>query len=149
PRRGLQLSHRRPFARPRRRPRTGTGRDRLASRGRYGGLRVRDRFSGPEHRARGRDGAFQEAGGSRFAEHHGVMPPCFVPSSTYRLQVHGGFTLTDAAAVVPYLSRIGIGAVYTSPYFAAAPGSTHGYDVTNHNEINPELGGREAHIAFT
>ena len=32
-------------------------------------------------------------------------------------------------------------AVYTSPYFAAAPGSTHGYDVSNHNEINPELGG--------
>jgi (1->4)-alpha-D-glucan 1-alpha-D-glucosylmutase len=77
------------------------------------------------------------------------MAPCFVPSSTYRLQVHGGFTLTDAAAVVPYLSRIGIGAVYTSPYFASAPGSTHGYDVTNHNEINPEVGGREAHTAFT
>jgi (1->4)-alpha-D-glucan 1-alpha-D-glucosylmutase len=63
--------------------------------------------------------------------------------------VHGGFTLTEAAAVVPYLSRLGIGAVYTSPYFAAAPGSTHGYDVTNHNEINPEVGGRAAHTAFT
>ena len=63
--------------------------------------------------------------------------------------MHGGFTLTDAAAVVPYLSRLGAGAVYTSPYFAAAPGSTHGYDVTNHNEINPELGGRDAHTAFT
>jgi (1->4)-alpha-D-glucan 1-alpha-D-glucosylmutase len=77
------------------------------------------------------------------------MPPRFVPPSTYRLQVHGGFTLSDAAAVVPYLSRLGVGAVYTSPYFAAAPGSTHGYDVTNHNEINPEVGGREAHTAFT
>ena len=40
-------------------------------------------------------------------------------------------------------------AVYTSPYFAAEPGSTHGYDVTNHNEINPEAGGAEAHAAFT
>jgi (1->4)-alpha-D-glucan 1-alpha-D-glucosylmutase len=63
--------------------------------------------------------------------------------------VHGGFTLTEAAAVVPYLSRLGVGAVYTSPYFAAAPGSTHGYDVTNQNEINPEVGGRAAHTAFT
>ena len=64
-----------------------------------------------------------------------------MPVSTYRLQVHGGFPLTAARDVVPYLARLGVGAVYTSPYFAAAPGSTHGYDVCNHNEINPELGG--------
>src|SRR5262245_36153812 len=75
--------------------------------------------------------------------------PRFVPTSTYRLQVHGGFSLAAARAIVPYLQRLGIGAVYTSPYFAAAPGSTHGYDVTNHNELNPEAGGLEAHTAFT
>jgi (1->4)-alpha-D-glucan 1-alpha-D-glucosylmutase len=75
--------------------------------------------------------------------------PRFVPASTYRLQVHGGFTLDDAAAVVPYLAAIGVGAAYTSPYFAAEKGSTHGYDVTNHNEFNSELGGGEAHRRFT
>ena len=75
--------------------------------------------------------------------------PRFVPSSTYRLQVFGGFPLTAARAIVPYLKRLGIGAVYTSPYFAAEPGSTHGYDVTNHNELNPEVGGLAAHTAFT
>jgi (1->4)-alpha-D-glucan 1-alpha-D-glucosylmutase len=75
--------------------------------------------------------------------------PRFVPSSTYRLQVHGEFPLTAARDVVPYLRRLGIGAVYTSPYFTAEPGSRHGYDVHNHNEINPELGGAEAHTAFT
>ena len=75
--------------------------------------------------------------------------PRFIPASTYRLQVHGKFPLTAACDVVPYLKRLGIGAVYTSPYFAAEPGSTHGYDVHNHNEINPELGGAEAHTAFT
>ena len=75
--------------------------------------------------------------------------PRFVPVSTYRLQIHGGFTLTAARDIVPYLRRLGIGAVYTSPYFAAEPGSTHGYDVTNHNVINPEAGGEEAHTAFT
>src|SRR3954447_20736853 len=75
--------------------------------------------------------------------------PRFVPSSTYRLQVHGEFPLTAARDVVPYLQRLGIGAVYTSPYFAAEPGSRHGYDVHNHNEINPELGGADAHTAFT
>jgi len=70
--------------------------------------------------------------------------PRFIPLSTYRLQVHGGFPLTAARDVVPYLAALGIGACYTSPYFTAAPGSTHGYDVQDHNEISPELGGAEA-----
>jgi (1->4)-alpha-D-glucan 1-alpha-D-glucosylmutase len=78
-----------------------------------------------------------------------TVAPRFVPSSTYRLQIHAGFTLDAARGIVPYLQRLGIGAVYTSPYFAAEAGSTHGYDVTNHNLINPEVGGVEAHTAFT
>jgi (1->4)-alpha-D-glucan 1-alpha-D-glucosylmutase len=75
--------------------------------------------------------------------------PAYVPLTTYRLQLHPGFTLADAQQVVPYLAALGIGTCYTSPYFTAAPGSTHGYDVANHNEINPELGGAAAHDAFT
>lgn len=71
-----------------------------------------------------------------------------MPVSTYRLQVHHAFPLSDAAAAVPYLSRLGVGACYTSPYFTAVAGSTHGYDVCNHNEINPELGGEAAHRQF-
>ena len=74
--------------------------------------------------------------------------PRYVPVSTYRLQVHGGFPLTAARDVTAYLARLGVGAVYTSPYFSASPGSTHGYDVCNHNEINPELGGGAAHAEF-
>src|SRR3954471_3580546 len=74
--------------------------------------------------------------------------PRYAPVSTYRLQVHGGFPLTSARAVVPYLARLGGAAVYTSPYFSASPGSTHGYDVSNHNEINQELGGIAAHAEF-
>jgi (1->4)-alpha-D-glucan 1-alpha-D-glucosylmutase len=77
------------------------------------------------------------------------MRPRHIPTSTYRLQVHKDFPLAAARDVVPYLSRLGIGDVYTSPYFTAEAGSTHGYDVCNHNEINPEVGGREAHGAFT
>lgn len=77
------------------------------------------------------------------------MRPRHIPLSTYRLQVHRDFPLTSARDIVPYLARLGVGDVYTSPYFTAEPGSTHGYDVCNHNEINPEVGGREAHHAFT
>jgi (1->4)-alpha-D-glucan 1-alpha-D-glucosylmutase len=74
--------------------------------------------------------------------------PRYVPVSTYRLQIHGGFPLTAARDVSAYLARLGIAGVYTSPYFTASPGSTHGYDVCNHNEINPELGGAAAHEEF-
>ena len=72
----------------------------------------------------------------------------YTPLSTYRLQLHGGFAFDAATALAPYLAQLGIGACYTSPYFAANPGSTHGYDVCNHNAINPELGGPEAHARF-
>jgi (1->4)-alpha-D-glucan 1-alpha-D-glucosylmutase len=74
--------------------------------------------------------------------------PRFVPVSTYRLQIHAAFPFSAAAEIVPYLKRLGVGAVYTSPYFAAEPGSTHGYDVTNHNELSPEAGGAEAYAGF-
>ena len=74
--------------------------------------------------------------------------PRYVPVSTYRLQVHGGFPLSAARDVIAYLARLGIGGAYTSPYFSASPGSTHGYDVCNHNEINLELGGAAAHDEF-
>ena len=65
-----------------------------------------------------------------------------VPLATYRLQFHGGFTFAQAREIVPYLARLGISHVYASPFFRAAPGSTHGYDVCDHNELNPEIGSR-------
>jgi (1->4)-alpha-D-glucan 1-alpha-D-glucosylmutase len=71
-----------------------------------------------------------------------------VPISTYRLQLHAAFPFAAATDVLEYLARLGVGACYTSPYFAAMPGSTHGYDVCNHNAINPELGGPDAHAQF-
>jgi (1->4)-alpha-D-glucan 1-alpha-D-glucosylmutase len=73
----------------------------------------------------------------------------YIPSSTYRLQLHAGFTLDTASDLAPYLTQLGIGACYTSPYFAAGAGSTHGYDVSNHNAISPELGGPEAHARYS
>jgi (1->4)-alpha-D-glucan 1-alpha-D-glucosylmutase len=71
-----------------------------------------------------------------------------VPRSTYRVQMHSGFTFADAQAIVPYLNQLGIGDLYASPIFEARPGSTHGYDVTRHDRLNPELGGPEAFNPF-
>jgi len=62
------------------------------------------------------------------------------PESTYRVQFHAGFTFRDAFQIVPYLHDLGITHLYTSPLLQARPGSTHGYDITNHQTFNPELG---------
>src|SRR5699024_7274320 len=67
-----------------------------------------------------------------------------VPTSTYRLQLHAGFTADDAVEVVPYLARLGVGHVFCSPVLQAAPGSTHGYDVVDHSRVSEEIGGEEA-----
>ena len=66
------------------------------------------------------------------------------PRATYRLQFHKGFTFDDAAALAPYLARLGVSHLYASPFFKAHPGSTHGYDVVDYGTLNPELGGEAA-----
>src|SRR6185437_3070195 len=71
------------------------------------------------------------------------------PRSTYRLQLHAGFKFGDAEAVLPYLRRLGISDCYVSPLFEARPGSMHGYDITRHDRINPELGGEEGFARFS
>jgi (1->4)-alpha-D-glucan 1-alpha-D-glucosylmutase len=72
-----------------------------------------------------------------------TTPELHVPSATYRLQFNKDFTFRDARDLVPYLSALGITHIYASPYFKAAPGSSHGYDICDHNELNPELGTAE------
>ena len=64
--------------------------------------------------------------------------------ATYRLQLHKDFTFDDARELVPYLDRLGVTHVYSSPILKARPGSTHGYDVADPTTANPELGGEEA-----
>lgn len=64
------------------------------------------------------------------------------PRATYRLQLNSGFRFADATALVPYLAALGVSHVYLSPYFKARPGSLHGYDIVDHNALNPEIGDR-------
>jgi len=63
-----------------------------------------------------------------------------IPVSTYRLQLNHLFKFSDAKSLVSYLHELGITEVYASPYFKAKKGSLHGYDLLNHNELNPEIG---------
>jgi (1->4)-alpha-D-glucan 1-alpha-D-glucosylmutase len=68
------------------------------------------------------------------------MPPV-TPTATYRVQLTAGFGFGDAAALVPYLRALGISHLYASPFLKARAGSTHGYDIVDHGELNPEFGG--------
>lgn len=71
-----------------------------------------------------------------------------IPTSTYRLQFRGDMTFGRATELVPYLKDLGISHVYASPIFTATEGSTHGYDVTDANEIDPVLGGQKGFGTF-
>jgi (1->4)-alpha-D-glucan 1-alpha-D-glucosylmutase len=62
------------------------------------------------------------------------------PVSTYRLQFSREFRFVDARNLVPYLRALGISHCYASPLLKARGGSTHGYDITDHNTLNPEIG---------
>jgi (1->4)-alpha-D-glucan 1-alpha-D-glucosylmutase len=68
--------------------------------------------------------------------------------ATYRLQLHPGFTFGDAASAVPYLAELGVSHLYLSPVLAAAPGSTHGYDVVDPDRVNDQLGGEAGFTAL-
>lgn len=60
--------------------------------------------------------------------------------STYRIQFHKNFSFNELEEVLPYLKSLGIGTIYASPVFKAVPGSNHGYDGLDPEEINPEIG---------
>jgi (1->4)-alpha-D-glucan 1-alpha-D-glucosylmutase len=64
--------------------------------------------------------------------------------ATYRLQLGSGLGFEAVAALGPYLDALGVSDVYLSPCFRCGPGSSHGYDVTDHNAFNPEIGGATA-----
>jgi hypothetical protein len=71
--------------------------------------------------------------------------------STYRLQMRGhdgelpsrAFTFADAERLLDYLSDLGVTHLYLSPVLTAAPGSTHGYDVTDPTSVSAALGGAD------
>ena len=71
-----------------------------------------------------------------------------VPVATYRLQFNRSFTFHDATQLVPYLAELGVSHVYASPFLKARSGSTHGYDICDHSQLNPEIGSAEDFAAL-
>ena len=71
-----------------------------------------------------------------------------LPSATYRLQFNSTFSFNDARKIIPYLHDLGISHCYASPLLKARSGSSHGYDIVDHNALNPELGTPEEFHLF-
>jgi (1->4)-alpha-D-glucan 1-alpha-D-glucosylmutase len=71
-----------------------------------------------------------------------------VPVSTYRLQLTPDFGFAAVAGLGGYLADLGVTHVYLSPILQATPGSTHGYDVTDHSRIMAEIGGEDGFRAM-
>lgn len=67
-----------------------------------------------------------------------------IPTATYRLQFNKDFTFNDAARIIPYLAELGISHIYASPFLKARAGSPHGYDIVDHQSINPEVGDQDS-----
>lgn len=61
-----------------------------------------------------------------------------------RLQFHRDFTFDHLIPLLDYFAELGISHIYASPILKARPGSTHGYDVVDPGQVNPELGGEAA-----
>lgn len=64
----------------------------------------------------------------------------YIPSSTYRIQFSADFTFKDLRSIIPYLDHLGVSTIYASPIFKARKGSSHGYDITDPLQLNPEIG---------
>lgn len=71
-----------------------------------------------------------------------------VPSATYRLQFNRTFTFQDARALAGYFQALGISHCYASPYFKARADSMHGYDIADHNALNPSIGDEADYTAW-
>ncbi len=66
-----------------------------------------------------------------------------IPSATYRLQFNQRFTFKQAFEFIHYFHELGISDLYASPIMRSASGSTHGYDVLDCCQLNPEVGNEE------
>ena len=64
-------------------------------------------------------------------------------NATYRLQLTPDFTFGEVEQLLPYFDKLGVSHLYLSPITEARLGSTHGYDVIDHNRVREAFGGRE------
>ena len=102
-----------------------------------------ERWAGDERFAALARTLAQARGRARRASRAAPPSSARIPRATYRLQLHRDFTLRrrDRARAVPR-ARSASATSTARPILRARPGSTHGYDIVDHNALNPEIGTR-------
>ena len=76
-------------------------------------------------------------------------PTDLMPKATYRLQLTQDHPFGRAVESLPYLARLGVSHLYLSPILKARPSSRHFYNVADHAEIDPVLGGMDGLLALS
>ena len=71
-----------------------------------------------------------------------------IPTSSYRIQLSKSFGFKEATAILPYLKKLGVELIYTSPYFEVVKGSNNPYMIITPLMISQELGGEEGFETF-
>jgi (1->4)-alpha-D-glucan 1-alpha-D-glucosylmutase len=66
-----------------------------------------------------------------------------LPLSTYRLQLSPSFTFEDARRLLDYLQLLGISDLYAAPLTQGGPDMLNPYQITDHRQISPVLGGEQ------
>ncbi len=64
-------------------------------------------------------------------------------TASYRVQLREGVDFDAITARLDHIASLGVSHLYLAPILTSAPGSTHGYDVTDPTTIDAALGGRE------
>ncbi|WP_419420112.1 malto-oligosyltrehalose synthase [Legionella sp. D16C41] len=71
-----------------------------------------------------------------------------IPLATYRVQLNKELPFAKIEPLLAFFKKLGISDIYTSPILQAQPGSSHGYDATDYEKVNPDLGGYEGFKHF-
>ncbi len=66
-----------------------------------------------------------------------------IPRATYRLQFGPALTFREAKDLVSYFDDLGISDLYASPLFKPCSDEGHGYDICDHQQLNPAVGSQE------
>jgi (1->4)-alpha-D-glucan 1-alpha-D-glucosylmutase len=72
----------------------------------------------------------------------------YKPTNTYRLQLTAHFGFDKMCILVPFLKKMGVDLVYTSPYFQTPKSSANPYEITSSSHIDKRYGGLDAFERF-
>lgn len=68
-----------------------------------------------------------------------------LPRATLRLQLGPELDFKRVRELVPYFAELGFSHLYLSPFLKARVGSSHGYDIVDHNRFDPQIGDAQSY----